>query len=144
MGGPPSMKALHDFAVEKVPFYLVRIINHPSVVDEKLHRSVEQEMKLGSILLLTDKYETSPKFGSLAYHFRNDFIFGESRAKTLSMAQHFNVKKYPTLIAFLPKHGTTNDFDLVKLEDAKGQDIEKWIESLLSKRSGNSQRRRSR
>jgi len=140
----PSMKALHDFAVENLPFNLVQMINHPSVIEERLHHPAKEQKKLGSILLLTDKFETGSKYASLAYHYRDSFMFGESRARTLSMAQHFNVKKYPTLIAFLPKHGTTNDFDLVKLEDAKGQDIEKWIESLLSKRSGNSQRRRSR
>lgn len=146
---PPSMKALHDFAVDKIPFHLVQMINHPSVIDEKLQNAAKQQKKVGSILLLTDKYETSPKFGSLAYHFREYFVFGESRAKTLSMAQHFGVKKYPTLIAFVPKKGNKKDFDVVRLEDAKGQDIGKWIESILSKygtksSSSSSQRRRSR
>jgi len=142
-GKAPSMKALHEFAVEKIPFHLVQMINHPSVIDEKLHKSAEQQMKLGSILLLTDKFETSPKFGSLAYHYRENFVFGESRAKTLTMAQHFGVKKYPTLIAFIPRKGSKKQFDMVRLEDAKGKDIGKWIESVLSK-YGSFQRRRSR
>merc|ERR1719330_449530 len=132
------MKALHDFAVEKVPFNLVQMINHPSVINEKLHDLAKEQKKLGSILLLTDKYETSPKFASLAYHYREHFVFGESRAKTLSMAQHFSVKKYPTLIAFIPKKGKEKEFDTVRLEDAKGQDIGKWIDSVLSKYNGSS------
>ena len=147
-GKAPSMKALHDFAVEKVPFDLVEMINHPSIIDEKLLNSARQQKKVGSILLLTDKFETSPKFGSLAYHYREYFVFGESRAKTLSMAQHFGIKKYPTLIAFVSKKGSKIDaHDVVRLEDAKGQDIGKWIESILSSsrsNSNSSQRRRSR
>lgn len=144
----PSMKALHTFASEKVPYHLIQMINHPSVINEKLHNVAIQKKKLGSILLLTDKYETTPKFASLAYHYRDYFVFGESRAKTLSMAQHFKVKKYPLLVAFVPKRGSANEFDMVRLDDANGQDIGKWIESLVSKHSeskssSNSKRRRS-
>jgi Thioredoxin domain-containing protein len=89
----PTMKQLYDFAVEKTPFDLVHNINHPTMIEERLKQPSKDKRKLGSILLLTDKYETSPKYASLAYQFREHFIFGESRGKTLSMAKHFHVKK---------------------------------------------------
>ena len=131
--GATSMKKLHDFAVEKIPFDRVHMINHPSVIDNKLHKVAKETDKLGSILLLTDKFETTSKYASLAYQYRDHFVFGESRAKALSMAQHFKLKKYPLLIAFIPKRGKSSEFDIVKLEDVKNQDIGKWIDSLVSK-----------
>jgi len=131
-GGSPSMKALHSFAIDKVPFDLVRMCNAPKWVDERLHDEAKKHKKLGSILLLTDKYETSSRFASVAYRFREQFIFGESRAKTLSMAQYYNVKKYPTLIAFIPsKSSKTGKMKEMRLEDAQSQDIGKWIDTII-------------
>ena len=95
---------------------------------------MRKQGKLGSILLLTDKYETSPRFASLAYQYRHEFNFGESRAKTLSMAQHFKVKKYPTLIAFVSKGDKKyGQVDTVRLEGAKVDDIGKWLDDLILK-----------
>jgi hypothetical protein len=137
--GTPTMKQLHDFAIEKTPFDRVHMINHPSVIDERLKNPSKKEKKFGSILLLTDKYETSSKYASLAYQFRDQFIFGESRGKTLSMAKELDVKKYPTIVAFLPNN------KVVKLEVSKGQDLTKWIDGLVSKygsgNNANSKRR---
>ena len=55
-----------------------------------------------AVLLLTNKFETSSMFYSIAYYFRNDFTFGESRGKNLKLSQTFAVKKYPTLVSFVP------------------------------------------
>ena len=139
---PPSMKALHDFAVEKTPFNRVQTINHPTILETRLLEGSKKDKKLGSILLLTDKFETSSKYASLAYQFREDFNFGESRGKTLTMARHFNVKKYPMLIAFVQNE--TGEFDTIKLENAKSQDLGKWIGDLVSKYGKSKSKRRRR
>ncbi len=120
------------------------------MVKDRLLKSAKLEKKSGAILLLTDKYETSPKYAALAYQFRNSFQFGESRAKTLSMAQHYRVKKYPVLIAYVQnKNGT---YDLKRLDDVKSQDLSKWVEDLMpnkkkttrQSKSGSSNRQRGR
>ena len=135
----PSMKLLHDFAVENVPFDRVQMVNHPFKIDEKLLDPSKKGKMIGSILLLTDKYETSPKYVSLAYQFRDHFTFGESRGKTLSMAKHFHVKKYPLLVAFVAN--SRGEFESVMLEDVKSQDLEKWVDKLVTKHSSKKRRR---
>jgi len=136
--GKPSMKELHDFAIEKTPFDGVHMINHPSAIDERLKNVSKKQNKIGSILLLTDKFETSSKYAALAYQFRDQFIFGESRGKTLSMAKHFNIKKYPTLVAIL-----SND-KIVQMEVSKSQDLAKWIDGLVSKNGSKARSKRGR
>jgi hypothetical protein len=128
----PAMKALYDFAIEKMPFELVQMINHPSMVNERLLQVAKKEKKAGAILLLTDKYETSPKYAALAYQFRDTFKFGESRAKTLSMAQHYGIKKYPVLIAYVQNQ--KGEYDMKQLNDLKNKDLGKWVEDLLPKK----------
>jgi len=133
-----TLKALHSFAIDKVPFDLVRMCNDPKWVKDRLHDEAKQQKKLGSILLLTDKYETSSRFASLAYRFRQQFIFGESRAKTLFMAKYYDVKTYPTLIAFIPSKSNTGKMTEVRLENPQAQDIGKWIDTIIE---GNKPRR---
>jgi hypothetical protein len=130
----PTLKELHEFAVEKIPYHLVTMCNHPQTLEDRLLSPMRKGRKVGSILLLTDKYETSPKYASLAYQYRNEFLFGESRAKTLSMAQHFKVKKYPTLIAFLPKgDAKSHQVETIRLDEVKAEDIGTWLDDLVSK-----------
>jgi len=130
---PPPFKAIHNFAVEKVPFKFVHMCNDPNWVLLRLHDQARIQKKLGSVLLLSDKYETSPKYASLAYQFRQHFIFGESRAKTLSMGKHYKVKKYPMLIAFIPQNGTaSHDNKEFRLEDAGSQDIGRWLDTIVT------------
>jgi hypothetical protein len=140
---PLSMKALHDFAIGKMPYHLVTMCNHPQTIEDRLLSPMRKQGKVGSILLLTDKYETSPKYASLAYQYRHEFIFGESRAKTLSMAQHFKVKKYPLLIAFIIPKGNkkSQEVDVIRLEDVKTDEISKWIDGLISKSSSDKKKR---
>lgn len=56
-----------------------------------------------AVLLLTDKYETSPLYASLAYRHRRDGFaaFGESRGASLDLAKAYGVKKYPTLLVLV-------------------------------------------
>lgn len=143
----PSIKAIHEFATSKTPFQNVQMINSPKHVEERLVQPSIMQKKLGSILLLTDKYETSAKYASLAYQFRDKFIFGESRAKTMSIAQHFHVKKYPILIALFPQKNGSEDYDLVRLDNINSKDLQAWVSELLASRGGGSStnnKRRSR
>ena len=99
-----SPKAFHAFCMENMPKQYVQNINSVSQVQERLlfPKNVQLKEGIPSVLLLTDKYETSSMFYSLTYYFRKDFVMGESRAKNLKLSQTFHVKKYPALIAFLP------------------------------------------
>ena len=106
-----SSKAFHTFCMENMPKQYVNNINNiPQMEERLLFLSSSTKPKpnrkstpsLSSVMLLTDKYETSSMFYSLSYYFRKDFVFGESRAKNLKLSQSFKVKKYPALFAFVP------------------------------------------
>jgi len=110
--------------MEHMPEHYVKNINSVGQIEERLfakHKKTKAWMP--SVLLLTDKYETSSMFYSLAYSHREDFVMGASRAKNLNLSKAFKVKKYPTLVAFLPSSlsGATkdaekynDDYDVVK------------------------------
>ena len=133
-GGIPTAKTLYDFAMDSMPKELVHNVNHPTQVLERL---LNDKRKYG-LLLLTDKYETSGLYFSLAYKYRKELVFGESRAKNLVMAKEFGVKKYPLLVALVPS-GTGDEkyndqVDLLRYAGAmKSDDIGKWIDGVLKK-----------
>ena len=135
--GVPTAKALNDFAVENMSKSVdIQNINHVSQLEDRLF--VASKTKKGAILLLTDKYETSTLYFSLAYKFRESFIFGESRAKNLEMAKVFHVKKYPRLVALVPrgsgKESFDADFDLLRYTgELKADPISEWIKTVESK-----------
>ena len=134
----PNAKGLHTFAIDHMPKSLVHNINHMKQVEERL---LSKPKFMGSVLLLTDKYETSPLYYSLVYHYRDTFVFGESRAKNLNLAKEFGVKKYPLLLVMVPKgkgeesHSDTHD--LIKYAgDLKADPIIKWLDGVEEKLSG--------
>lgn len=134
----PNAKSLHTFAIDHMPKSLVHNINHLKQVEERL---LSKDKFIGSVLLLTDKYETSSLYYSLAYHYRTSFVFGESRAKNLHLAKEFGVKKYPLLLVLVPKgkgdeqYSATRDF--IKYSgDLKGDPIVKWLDGVEEKISG--------
>ena len=134
----PNAKGLHNFAVDHMPKALVHNINHKKQVEERL---LSRDKFLGSVLLLTDKYETSSLYYSLAYHYRTSFGFGESRAKNLNLAKEFSVKKYPLLLALVPRGKGDEKFsdthDLIKYDGGlKGDPIIKWLDGVEEKISG--------
>lgn len=102
---PPAdwaARDLHDMVNEHIPTHLIQNVNNIPQLQERL-LSNDGATTAASVLLLTDKYETSSMYYSLAYQFRHQNMkFGESRAKNLPLAQQFGVKKYPMLIAFVP------------------------------------------
>jgi curved DNA-binding protein CbpA len=130
-GPTPSAKALHNFAVEKMPFSFVQNINHVSQVDDRLRKTARSKRKAASVLLLTDKYETSPLYASLAYQYRSNFAFGESRAKNLGLAKEFGAKKYPLLIALVPSKDAKGPETVIKYDGAiNANALAKWLDRL--------------
>jgi hypothetical protein len=144
----PTEKALHEFIMEHMPFNEVQNINRMDQIQTKLLQPAlcgdATQPKVGSIFLLTDKYDTSPMYASMAYTYRQDFVFGESRAKNLKLAKEFGVKKYPMLVALIPSKTTPQNqyqcsdgdvpYDVIAFEgQVKGDQITKWIDDLTSK-----------
>ena len=127
----PSMKAIHEFALSEAPFSLIQQCNHPAHVEDRLTSVAKSQQKVGSILLLTDKYETSSKYMALAYQYRNEFVFGESRAKTLSMAQKYKIKKYPVLVAFVPKKDDPENVEMIRLDQFQTSQLSQWVDQLI-------------
>lgn len=141
----PSAKDLYSFCMEHMPQDLIHVINHPSQVTERLILAVKQsaaKQKKGTVsptavLLLTDKYETSALYYSLAYRFRHStWIFGESRAKNLKLAQEFGVKKYPLLVALVPVGSGDESYsasaDLIRYDGSmkSSEALAKWLDGI--------------
>jgi curved DNA-binding protein CbpA len=134
----PSAKSLYEFAMSQMPHHLVKNVNHVSQVNERLLAplSDRKATEIGSVLLLTDKYETSALYFALAYKYRGKFIMGESRAKNLHMAKSFGVKKYPLLLVFQPKgfgkEKFNDNYDIVRYDgDTNVDAISKWLDTTL-------------
>ena len=136
-----SPKALHEFCMENMPKQYVHNINNGPQIDERLlskSSSWFQSKPPAAVLLLTDKYQTSSMYYSLVYTFRNDFIMGESRAKNLALSKQFGIKKYPTLLAFVPQgigdERYNDKYDLVRYQSKiQKERIVKWLTKLSDK-----------
>ena len=137
---PSSLTApdLHEFATDSMPDHLVRNVNHPTQVVDRLLKDHKP-----AVLLLSGKYETSSMYYSLAYQHRQRFVFGESRAKNLHMAKEFGVKKYPTLLVLVPKamaeEPYNEDYGLLRYNkgELKKENITQRLEGVAKKgRSG--------
>lgn len=109
-----TARDLHEASMEHMPQHLIHNINSGPQLGDRLLQKGKRAIKPAA-LLLTDKYETSNMFYTLAYQFRKDFIFGESRAKNLKLGQLFKVKRYPQIIVFVPR--TVEDIAWGEYED---------------------------
>mmetsp|Transcript_22544 Transcript_22544/g.53212 ORF Transcript_22544/g.53212 Transcript_22544/m.53212 type:complete len:515 (+) Transcript_22544:225-1769(+) len=172
-----SSKDFHNFCMDHMPKKYVQNINNVPQVKERLLSSTAETNSNSwfqsssssktktpltpAILLLTDKYETSSMFFSLTYYFRKDFVFGESRAKNLKLSQMFKVKRYPTLLAFVPSTISLNakyeefdgNYNIVRYTGSLKKDkIIAWLSKLKTsiqktegtKNQSNSRRRTTR
>lgn len=154
----PSTKDFHEFIMQHVPFDNIQNINR---VDQLQTRLIDSLCKsdsskgntlLGSIFLLSDKFETSTLYASLAYSYRANWIFGESRAKNLVLAKEFGVKKYPMLVALIPEvdcsskrnvsEGSRGYKVVTYAGEIKGDQITKWIDGLSHKLERNKHRKK--
>merc|ERR1712224_1050215 len=103
----PSPKTLHAFSVNNMPSNYIFNVNNARQLEERILSSSNAKRTsspaiLPAVLLLTDKYETSSTLRALSYYFRDEFVFGESRAKNANFSRSLRVSEYPTLIAFVP------------------------------------------
>jgi curved DNA-binding protein CbpA len=160
-GSKVTAKSLHEFTQQHMPHHLIQNINNAVQLDERLLQQQPQQQQQGStnkpaVMLLTDKYETSSLYYSIAYQFRSDFVFGESRAKNLKLAQQFKVKKYPLLLAFVPsgtmlangqeKEPYNDQYTIVRYSGELNKDsIGQWLEGLVpAKKPSTSSKKRQR
>lgn len=152
-----SVKSLKNFVDENMPKHLVHNVNSMAHIETRLFDPVRTAIakafatKASStsrrskrvskhqkavVLLLTDKYETSSLYASLAHTYRESFIFGESRAKNIHLAKEFKVKKYPLLVVLTPSTNKKNDdspsYDnLIKYEGKiSSASIANWLDGI--------------
>jgi curved DNA-binding protein CbpA len=138
-----SPKKFHNFCMDKMPSYLINNVNNVPQLEERLLPSKFQKP---AVLVLTDKYETSSMMFSLAYYFRNSVTFGESRAKNMKLAQTFQIKKYPQLIAFVPteigEEKYNDEYRLIRYSgEVKKENIIKWLEGIIKSIKASGRRR---
>ncbi|KAL7447149.1 hypothetical protein ACHAXM_010586 [Skeletonema potamos] len=141
-----NAKSLHDHTTDsliKLEGLIVNVNSVQHVQSRMLASSATPGHPNISILLLTDKYETSPIYASLAYRHRQDGFaaFGESRAKNLELAKKFKVKKYPQLIALI---GSEDKVERYESEAMDGESLSKWLDKLSNKYFKKDINRRSR
>jgi hypothetical protein len=141
-----NAKSLHDHTTDsliKLEGLIVNVNSVQHVQSRMLASSATPGHPNISILLLTDKYETSPIYASLAYRHRQDGFaaFGESRAKNLELAKKFKVKKYPQLIALI---GSEDKVERYESEAIDGESLSKWLDKLSNKYFKKDINRRSR
>ncbi len=145
-----SVKKLHDHTTEALLGIENLIVNVNSVqhIQSRMLASSPPPGKTSvAVLLLTDKYETSPLYASLAYRHRRDGFaaFGESRAANLQMAKKFGVKKYPLLVALIGSDEKVERYS----GSLDAESLSTWLDSLskkyiTSKPSGSTSSRRKR
>mmetsp|Transcript_20421 Transcript_20421/g.33624 ORF Transcript_20421/g.33624 Transcript_20421/m.33624 type:complete len:491 (+) Transcript_20421:73-1545(+) len=142
-----NAKSLHDHTTDsliKIEGLIVNVNSLQHVKSRILASSPTPGHPSIAILLLTDKYETSSLYASLAYRHRLDGFaaFGESRAKNLELAKKFQVKKYPQLIALI---GNEDKVERYESEAMDGESLSKWLGKLSSKyfKKDNNRRRRN-
>jgi len=144
----PSARNLYEFALQHMPKDLITNVNQP----QQLHSKVLQPLTTssttkpeGAILLLTDKYETSTLYYSLAYKYRTNYRFAESKAKSINLGRELGVKKYPSLVALfskadfnrLPQEAVPYQEDYFMIWYATSQplnqeSLSKWVDKLPS------------
>jgi hypothetical protein len=135
---------------------LVINVNSVKHVQQRmLSTSATPSHPIVSILLLSDKYETSPIYAALSYNHRHDgFVaFGESRGSNAELAKEFGVKRYPTVLALI---GTTpvadaytgSSFDLLSLskwvDGLQAKHFKRSSEGASSRRSGDKKKKKQR
>ena len=142
-----NAKSLHDHTTDsliKIEGLIVNVNSLQHVKSRILASSPTPGHPSIAILLLTDKYETSSLYASLAYRHRLDGFaaFGESRAKNLELAKKFQVKKYPQLIALI---GNEDKVERYESEVMDGESLSKWLGKLSNKyfKKDNNRRRRN-
>eukprot|EP00613_Pedinella_sp_CCMP2098_P030159 CAMPEP_0171730300 /NCGR_PEP_ID=MMETSP0991-20121206/28196_1 /TAXON_ID=483369 /ORGANISM="non described non described, Strain CCMP2098" /LENGTH=437 /DNA_ID=CAMNT_0012324981 /DNA_START=52 /DNA_END=1365 /DNA_ORIENTATION=+ len=129
----PTAKALHAFVTSHLPESKTvnRVASIAGILDSK---------RTTAILLLTDKFETTPLWRGLAYAFRSELTFAESRAASVEMGREFKVKKYPVIVAL--EAGRKDGYRLIETYDGElnMQALSDWCHSILRKKKSGKRR----
>jgi len=96
--GDRSPKQIKKWAYENMPSDKIQNLVRGASVDDFLAGPCKSSRSKACVVLLTDKYETSAMYKSIAYQFRNSIAFGEVRGSNVNLASRFGVKKYPLLV----------------------------------------------
>lgn len=125
-------KKLHEYTTNKLLGIENLIVNVNSI--EHIRSRLFAASPTGghpnvAIMLLTDKYDTSAIYASVAYRHRHaGFIaFGESRGGNLALAKEFSLSRYPLLIAMVGDEKTVTRYGGESLD---GGSLSKWLDSL--------------
>lgn len=129
-----TAKRLLAFVQEQVEAQsIVSNIRHMQHINDLTSRSST------SLLLFTDKYETSLWASGLAHELRSKSIrVAESRGKNTALATHFDVKQFPSLVLLCSEKDKSSSTPLISHELFLGdilskQEIDSFVSSVKSK-----------
>ena len=130
-----TIKKLHDYVTSKIlamDGLVINVNSMPHIETRLLGSSSTPDHPNIAILLLTDKYETSPLYASLAYRHRHDGFaaFGESRGSNVVLGREFSVKSYPRLIALVDEENEDLWAEPYEGKAMDGGSLSKWLKSL--------------
>ena len=130
-----NAKKLHDHTTDsllKVEGLILNVNSEQHIQSRLFASSPVPGHPSIAILLLTEKYDTSPLYASLAYRHRQDgFVgFGESRGKNLQLGKQFSVEKYPTVIALINSDKKVERFSGASLDL---ESLSTWLNGLSKK-----------
>lgn len=130
-----TIKKLHDYVTSKilaVDGLVINVNSMPHIETRLLGSSSTPGHPNIAIILLTDKYETSPLYASLAYRHRHDGFaaFGESRGSNVVLGREFSIKRYPSLIALVDEENEDLWAEPYEGKAMDGGSLSKWLKSL--------------
>jgi hypothetical protein len=130
----PTAKSLHAFVTSRIPE--TTPVNRKASIAKLFSKK-----RSIAILLLTDKYETTPLWRSLAFSLRSLMTFAESRAASVEIGREFKVKKYPVIVAL-----AADDRDGYRLLETYDGELSlsalsKWCRSVAATTKPSSRRR---
>jgi thioredoxin-like negative regulator of GroEL len=112
---------LIDFALSKLPQHVIKI------KEESLDIFLAKNSDRPHVVLFTSKPTTPPLFKSLATRFKNRIVFGEVSDKQKKLVDHYEITKFPTVIAFAPGSSEKITYDGEITPEA----LIEWLQSLL-------------
>ena len=129
------MSDVEDFADAQLPYEMVKEVTNLSYIKTIL-KTAQRERKIGAVMVFNDSDRTSPLYAILANRFRNDFKFGIDNKQNESMKKAFNIKKYPMVVAYIPKPDNIKEYDTIVVDQPHKRDLGIWLEALAAKHEG--------
>jgi len=132
-----NTKTLHEYATRALlkEGSIVNINSVQHIQSRLLAYSPTPGHPTVAIMLLSEKYEPSPLYASLAYRHRADGFasFGESRGKNLQLGRQFSVKTYPLLVALFGNEEKMERFERYNGSSMDSESLSIWLNGLTKK-----------